>query len=937
MVDEIARLGVAVDSTSALGASKDLEALAAAGDKAQRSADGLKNSWDKNTFSTGNIMRANWSLAKYRKENAQAAQEAQAQAQAAIADAARVASANKVVAASHHQVAKAAVGYTKSAKEMAFATRNLPAQFTDIAVSLQAGQNPLTVLLQQGGQLKDMFGGIGPAAKALGGYILGLINPYVLAAAAVAVLGTAFIKGENEALRLNRALASTGGQAGVTSDQILAMSEAMDRGKISQSNAVSGLEEVAKNGKIAGAAFQLVATAAVNMNRVTGKEISETVEEFAALGKDPVNAVLKLNETHQFLTASVYEQIKALAEQGNEAQAARVAQEAYADAVNTRAAEMESQLGSLQWAWSKVKVGAKAAWDAMMDIGRPESGASKFNEMHVNLQRLQETAAAYGPGKSPEWLNQRINSIREDMRKLGDANVQAQKEASRVALKAEADLYAVELDQQALNYSKNSEKRVKLVAAAEKKYSDAVFRERQLGGADLAARLARLAADQQTVMSGINDRYKDPKPKAAKKSDAARDAERYLREQAQEYDRFNKSLRDHEATLREAAESQDKLTSYEKWAAKAIAEMESEESKLTRTQKEAIKAKMEMVRALDRESQERERSNRIMRNTADLVRDLAAEEAAQTRSINQESLSVGRGQNEAQLEMALEEIRYRMMERRTEVEERHRETRSIGSKEYLADLARINDAEARVSAAEIGRLEKRKEAMGDWRNGARSAMEDIAWEMSDTAGQTRDSFMTMFSAMNNALTEFATTGKVRIRDFATVVIAELLRIALTIAASKILMSILGTGDSGYEGGPTAGPSMANGGVSSGGRIVPFAMGGVNGTVRTGSTLFPLASGGQALVAEERPEAILPLQRGPNGKLGVAAQGGGGSVYNISTVVNIDSNGNASSKSDGAENSEDGRKLADLINVRVREVLVQERRQGGLLWGMANGR
>lgn len=79
-----------------------------------------------------------------------------------------------------------------SAKETAFALRGVPAQFTDIAVSLQGGQNPLTVFLQQGGQLKDMFGGIGPAAKALGGYILGLVNPLTVSAAAVAGLAYAW-------------------------------------------------------------------------------------------------------------------------------------------------------------------------------------------------------------------------------------------------------------------------------------------------------------------------------------------------------------------------------------------------------------------------------------------------------------------------------------------------------------------------------------------------------------------------------------------------------------------------------------------------------------------------------------------------------------------------------------------------------------------------
>ncbi len=47
------------------------------------------------------------------------------------------------------------------------ALRQLPAQFTDIFTSLAGGQNPLMVLIQQGGQIKDSFGGIGPTMDAL--------------------------------------------------------------------------------------------------------------------------------------------------------------------------------------------------------------------------------------------------------------------------------------------------------------------------------------------------------------------------------------------------------------------------------------------------------------------------------------------------------------------------------------------------------------------------------------------------------------------------------------------------------------------------------------------------------------------------------------------------------------------------------------------------
>ncbi|MCM2306222.1 MAG: phage tail length tape measure family protein [Sulfuritalea sp.] len=88
--------------------------------------------------------------------------------------------------------ASRALDYTAmSAKQTAFALRGVPAQFTDIVTAIASGQNPMMVMVQQGGQLKDMFGGVGPAARALGGYIAGLANPFTIAAAAAAAAGYA--------------------------------------------------------------------------------------------------------------------------------------------------------------------------------------------------------------------------------------------------------------------------------------------------------------------------------------------------------------------------------------------------------------------------------------------------------------------------------------------------------------------------------------------------------------------------------------------------------------------------------------------------------------------------------------------------------------------------------------------------------------------------
>ena len=113
--------------------------------------------------------------------------------------------------------------YGQTARATAAALRQVPAQFTDIVTGLASGQSPLTVLLQQGGQLKDMFGGVGNAAQALGGYVAGLINPLTITAAAAAGLAVAFYQSTSEAQDFSRALINTGNAAGTSADQLREM------------------------------------------------------------------------------------------------------------------------------------------------------------------------------------------------------------------------------------------------------------------------------------------------------------------------------------------------------------------------------------------------------------------------------------------------------------------------------------------------------------------------------------------------------------------------------------------------------------------------------------------------------------------------------------------------------------------------------------------
>jgi len=103
------------------------------------------------------------------------------------------------------------------------------------------------------------------------------------------------------------------------------------------------------------------------------------------------------------------------------------------------------------------------------------------------------------------------------------------------------------------------------------------------------------------------------------------------------------------------------------------------------------------------------------------------------------------------------------------------------------------------------------------------------------------------------------------------------------AALRPVTNQVGDAIGGLVGGLFGGATpFANGGAFAQGRVMPFAKGGVFDS----PVAFPMR-GGTGVMGEAGPEAIMPLTRGPDGRLGVRAQGGGGAggvniTMNIST-------------------------------------------------------
>ena len=420
------RLAVTIDSRGAKRNADDLtsslERMERAGDAAATSADGVSSSLDDQrkelsqllgqinptVAALGRLDDMQEKLAKFKK--------------AGIVESDTFVEYTQRINTMRDALGETAEGMNKagmSAKAYQAALRGVPAQFTDIAVSLQSGQAPLTVLLQQGGQLKDMFGGIGPAAQALGGYILGLVNPFTVAAAAAGALALAYYKGSEQSDALRDSLILTGNFSKASEAQLIGLAESADKVTGTFGQAAGALAQLTAASANTTGNLKLITTTAVEMQRVTGKAVEDTVAEFIKLGKDPVAGIVELDEKYRFLTASVYAQIKALSDQGNAVAAADLAERTYAEAMGQRTSKIRENLGLIERGWLNIKDATNEVLDAFASIGRKsvESEGKAITQLQQKIAYLQSTLnTAYEDNDARD----RIASLQAELKQRQD-------------------------------------------------------------------------------------------------------------------------------------------------------------------------------------------------------------------------------------------------------------------------------------------------------------------------------------------------------------------------------------------------------------------------------------------------------------------------------------------------------------------------------------
>jgi phage-related minor tail protein len=280
-------------------------------------------------------------------------------------------------------------GLAISAGQTQQAMRQLPAQITDVTTSLAGGQPIWLVAIQQGGQIKDSFGGIGPAIKG----VTSLISPFSIligaAAAALIGMGVATYQGYQQVRQFDGALISSGNTAGATAGQLAQVRNAVGGVSGEYGNAQSAVAALAGSGKIAVDTLQSAATAAVNLSELTGRSIEETTDQIIRLAKSPTAGLLELNDNYNFLTAAVYENVSSLERQGNTQEAVKVITEELARVTAARVEEMREKAGTLERSWRLVGDAIGQAWQRLKDFGR-EDNAYKLAQVSDDLARIGE-------------------------------------------------------------------------------------------------------------------------------------------------------------------------------------------------------------------------------------------------------------------------------------------------------------------------------------------------------------------------------------------------------------------------------------------------------------------------------------------------------------------------------------------------------------------
>ncbi|EOV6841658.1 phage tail tape measure protein [Escherichia coli] len=407
------------------------------------------------------------------------------------------------------------------------AMRTLPAQFTDIATQLAGGQNPWLILLQQGGQVKDSFGGMIPMFRGLAGAITLPMVGVTSLAVATGALAYAWYQGDATLSEFNKTLVLSGNQAGLTADRMLTLSRAGQAAGLTFNQARESLAALVNAGVRGGEQFDAINQSVARFASASGVEVDKVAEAFGKLTTDPTSGLMAMARQFRNVTAEQIAYVAQLQRSGDEAGALQAANDIATKGFDEQTRRLKENMGTLETWADKTGKAFKSMWDAILDIGRPESSADMlasaqkaFDEADKKWQWYQSRSQRRGKTSSFRANLQGAWDDRENAR-LGLAAATLQSDMEKAGELAARD--RAERESSQLKYTGEAQKAYERLLTPLEKYT---ARQEELNKALKDGKI--LQADYNTLMAAAKKDYESTlkKPSAVKVSAGERQEDR---------------------------------------------------------------------------------------------------------------------------------------------------------------------------------------------------------------------------------------------------------------------------------------------------------------------------------------------------------------------------------------------------------------------------
>ncbi|HCI2482031.1 TPA: phage tail tape measure protein [Escherichia coli] len=396
------------------------------------------------------------------------------------------------------------------------AMRTLPAQFTDIATQLAGGQNPWLILLQQGGQVKDSFGGMIPMFRGLAGAITLPMVGVTSLAVATGALAYAWYQGDSTLSAFNKTLVLSGNQSGLTADRMLTLSRAGQAAGLTFNQASESLAALVNAGVRGGEQFDAINQSVARFASASGVEVDKVAEAFGKLTTDPTSGLMAMARQFRNVTAEQIAYVAQLQRSGDEAGALQAANDIATKGFDEQTRRPKENMGTLETWADKTGKAFKSMWDAILDIGRPESSADMlasaqkaFDEADKKWQWYQSRSQRRGKTASFRANLQGAWNDRENAR-LGLAAATLQSDMEKAGELAARD--RAERDASQLKYTGEAQKAYERLLTPLEKYT---ARQEELNKALKDGKI--LQADYNTLMAAAKKDYESTlkKPKSS--------------------------------------------------------------------------------------------------------------------------------------------------------------------------------------------------------------------------------------------------------------------------------------------------------------------------------------------------------------------------------------------------------------------------------------